>query len=156
MPRTYSKLYIHHVSAVKHRNALILPHFEKALHAYIVSIINNLGQTPIRVNGMCDHIHIAARLRPAMSPAVFVQKVKANSSKWMNEMEFLPVKFNWQEGGASFSVSESHVKSLQRYIVNQKAHHQNTSFKYEFLDLLRKNKTPPDKDHLPEFFEGLY
>lgn len=156
MPRTFSKLYIHHVSAVKYRNALILPEFEKRLHDYIVGLIRELGQTPIQVNGMPDHIHIAARLRPSMAPAVFVQKVKANSSKWVNEMEFLPAYFNWQEGGGSFSVSETHVESLRRYIINQKAHHRKNSFKYEYLEMLRKNGVDPESDFLPEFFEGLY
>ncbi len=156
VPRTYSQMYIHHVSAVKYRNALILPEFENELHSYIIGIIKNLGQTPIRVNGMWDHIHIAARLRPAIAPSVFVQKVKANSSRWINDNEFLPVEFNWQEGGSSFSVSETHVKSLGEYIANQKVHHQKVSFKYEFLELLRKNNVPPDGDHLPEFFDGLY
>ena len=157
MPRTFSKMYIHHISAVKYRNALILPSFENELHQYIIGIIQNLGQTPVRVNGMCDHIHIAARLRPAMSPAVFVQKVKNNSSKWINEMGFLDRKFNWQEGGGSFSVSESHVEALTKYIARQKEHHKKVSFKYEYLELLRKNGINPDDDeHLPEFFDGLY
>lgn len=156
MPRTYSQLYIHHVSAVKYRNGIILPEFESQLHAYIVGIIQNLGQTPIQVNGMCDHVHIAARLRPAMAPAVFVQKVKANSSRWVNDNEFLSVEFNWQEGGGSFSVSETHVPALSRYIANQKKHHGQVPFKTEFLNLLRKNKVEPDPDHLPEFFDGLY
>lgn len=94
MPNTFSKLYIHHVSAVKYRQALILPSFEEELYKYIVGIIKNLGQRPLQVNGMPDHIHIAARLRPAMAPATFVQKVKANSSKWINELGFLPQKFS--------------------------------------------------------------
>jgi REP element-mobilizing transposase RayT len=156
MPRTFSQLYIHHVSAVKYRKALILPEFEKELHNYIIGIIENLGQTPIQVNGMPDHIHIAARLRPAMSPAVFVQKVKANSSKWINDSGFLPVYFNWQEGGGSFSISQGHVERVRRYIMNQKEHHRKDSFKYEYLDLLRKNGIDSDSEHLPEFFEGVY
>jgi REP element-mobilizing transposase RayT len=149
-------MYIHHVSAVKYRNALILPEFEKELHAYIIGIIKHLGQTPIQVNGMCDHIHIAARLRPAMAPAVFVQKVKANSSRWINDNEFLDVEFNWQEGGGSFSVSETHVEALRHYVKNQKEHHKKASFKYEFLDLLHQNNVKPENDYLPDFFDGLY
>lgn len=156
MPRTFSKMYIHHVSAVKYRNALILPEFEPELYAYIIGIIKRLGQTPIQVNGMCDHVHIAARLRPAMAPSVFVQKVKANSSKWINDNGFLPAEFNWQEGGCSFSVSETHMEALRQYIINQKEHHKEVSFKDEFIDLLQKNSLPKDSEHLPDFFDGLY
>ena len=156
MSKTLSKMYIHHVSAVKYRNALIFPEFEDQLHKYIIGIIKNLGQTPIQVNGMCDHIHISARLRPAMSAAEFVQKVKNNSSKWINKNEFLTIPFNWQIGGASFSVSETHVGALRKYIARQKEHHKDLSFKYEYMDLLRKNGIRAEPDELPEFFEGLY
>jgi REP element-mobilizing transposase RayT len=153
MPNTFSKLYIHHVSAVKYRQALILPSFEEELYKYIVGIIKNLGQTPLQVNGMPDHIHIAARLRPDMAPATFVQKVKANSSKWINDQGFLPQKFNWQTGGGTFSVSRTHVDALRHYIKNQKAHHAKKSFRKEYLDILRRNEIEPDPAYLPDFFE---
>jgi len=52
-------------------------------------IIKNLNQFPIQVNGMADHIHILARLRPTIAPSVFVQKVKSNSSRWINAQGFL-------------------------------------------------------------------
>jgi REP element-mobilizing transposase RayT len=123
MPNTFSKLYVHHVSAVKYRRGLILPEFENRLYRYIIGIIKKLNQIPIQVNGMCDHIQIAARLRPAMAPAVFVQKVKASSSKWINENGFLPMKFAWQVGGGTFSISETHVAALTNYVKNQKQHH---------------------------------
>jgi len=153
MPNTFSKLYIHHVSAVKYRQALILPSFEEELYQYIVGIIKNLGQTPLQVNGMPDHIHIAARLRPAMAPATFVQKVKANSSKWINDQGFLPQQFNWQTGGGTFSVSRTHVDALRLYIKNQKAHHAKKSFRQEYLDILKRNEVEPDPEYLPDFFE---
>ncbi|MEQ8702365.1 MAG: IS200/IS605 family transposase [Phaeodactylibacter sp.] len=153
MPNTFSKLYIHHVSAVKYRQALILPSFEEELYKYIVGIIKNLGQTPLQVNGMPDHIHIAARLRPDMAPATFVQKVKANSSKWINDQGFLPQRFNWQTGGGTFSVSRTHVDALRHYIKNQKAHHAKKSFRKEYLDILKRNEIEPDPDYLPDFFE---
>lgn len=156
MPNSFSKLYVHHVSAVKYRQALILPEFEDRLHHYIIGIIKELNQTPIQVNGMPDHIHIAARLRPTMAPSVFVQKIKTNSSKWINANDFLPHQFAWQVGGATFSVSESHVEALRNYVKNQKEHHRKTSFRDEYLQLLKRNGIDPDQDFLPEFFEGLY
>ncbi|KGE88102.1 MAG: IS200/IS605 family transposase [Phaeodactylibacter xiamenensis] len=153
MPNTFSKIYIHHVSAVKYRQALILPSFEEELYKYIVGIIKNLGQTPLQVNGMPDHIHIAARLRPDMAPATFVQKVKANSSKWINDQGFLPQRFNWQTGGGTFSVSRTHVDALRHYIKNQKAHHAKKSFRKEYLDILKRHEIEPDPTYLPDFFE---
>ncbi len=153
MPNSFSQLYIHHVSAVKYRQALILPEFEVQLCQYITGIIKKLDQFPIRVNGMPNHIHIAARLKPSMAPAVFVQKVKANSSKWINSNNFLPTQFAWQTGGGTFSISRTHVKALDIYIRNQKEHHKVVGFKEEYLILLKANGLDPETDHLSDFME---
>jgi len=153
MPNTFSKIYIHHVSAVKYRNALILPSFEEKLHKYIVGIIKELNQIPLQVNGMADHIHIAARLRPAMAPSKFVQKIKTNASRWINENGFLPHEFAWQVGGGTFSVSQTHVPALTTYVKNQKQHHRKKSFREEYLEVLEKNGILPDPKFLPEFFD---
>ena len=45
MPNSFSKLYVHHVSAVKYRQALILPEFEDRLYQYVIGIIKELNQT---------------------------------------------------------------------------------------------------------------
>ncbi|MFT5764058.1 MAG: putative transposase, partial [Saprospiraceae bacterium] len=86
---------------------------------------------------MPDHIHIAARLRSDIAPSVFVQKVKANSSKWINASGFSSQEFAWQTGGATFSISETHVEALQKYIISQKEHHKQVSFRSEYLKLLK-------------------
>ena len=156
MPNSFSKLYIHHVSAVKNRQALINREFEDRLYQYIIGVIKELNQIPIQVNGMADHIHIAARLRTTMAPAVFVQKVKTNSSKWINSNNFLSQQFAWQVGGATFSISETNVAALKNYVKNQKEHHQDVSFRDEYLLLLRNNGIDADNDYLPKFFKDLY
>ena len=156
MPNSFTKLYVHHVSAVKYRNSIILPEFEDRLYKYIIGIIKELDQTPIQVNGMPDHIHIAARLRPDMAPSVFVNKIKANSSKWINEGGFLSQKFAWQTGGATFSISKTHVPAVQNYIKNQKEHHFKSSFRTEYLKLLKDYEMDSKKDYLPQFFSEIY
>lgn len=153
MPNTFSKLYIHHVSAVKYRQGLILPKFEDQLYKYIAGIIIGLNQTPIEVNGMPDHIHILARLRPTMAPSEFVQKVKANSSKWINERGFLEHDFAWQRGGGTFSVGERNVDIVRKYIQNQKIHHQKSTFEGEYLEILKDNRLDSKSEYLPDFFD---
>ena len=153
MPNSYTQLYIHHVSAVKYRHALILPEFETRLYKYIMTIGNNLNQTMINVNGMPDHIHILARLRPDITPSSFVQKIKSNSSRFINENKFLNSKFAWQTGGGTFSVSRTHVDIVNAYISNQKNHHKTTSLKKEYINLLKENKIEFEEKYLPDFFD---
>lgn len=154
MPKTYSQIYFHYVFTPKYRNALLKPHFEEKLYKYISGIIDNLGQTLIQINGMPDHIHILVRLKPNMPSSTFIQKVKANSSKWINEQKFLPEKFNWQTGGAVFSVDYRKVDVVKRYIANQKKHHakKGNGFKKEFVRFLDSYDVDYEIDDIEQFF----
>ena len=153
MPNTYSQIYIHYVFSPKYREALISNAFEEELFRYVTGIVKNLDQHLIRINGMPDHCHMLVRLRPAIAPAKFIQTVKANSSNWINEKGFTPHKFNWQTGGGVFSVSHRNVPELINYISNQKEHHKKSSFKDEYVKLLRHYGVEFDSRYLLDFFE---
>ena len=152
MPKTYSKIYLHYIFTPKYRNAIILPEFEERLYKYISGIVKSLDQTLIQINGMPDHIHLLVRLKPTMASATFIQKVKGNSSKWINEQKFLPKKFRWQIGSAVFSVDYRKVDIVKNYIKHQKEHHNNVPFKKEFVKILDAYKVEYDKDDIEEFF----
>jgi putative transposase len=62
--------------------------------------------------------------------AEVVQKIKANSSRWMHEQANVG-SFIWQEGYAAFSVSMSHSEATIAYIDNQAQHHEKRDFKTE-------------------------
>jgi hypothetical protein len=47
--------------------------------------------------------------------------------------------FAWQEGYGVFSVSESNMEQVRRYIENQSKHHQALSFEDEFIGFLEKH-----------------
>lgn len=153
MPNTYSQIYLHCVFSPKYRQSLIIPEIEPLLYKYIYGIARNLNQTLIRINGMPDHVHLLVRIRPAISPSTFVQKVKANSSKWINENNFFNHHFNWQAGSGIFSAGHRHLSHLVKYIDNQKAHHKRSTFKTEYLDLLVSNDIDYNREYLPDFLE---
>lgn len=153
MPNTYSQIYLHFVFSPKYRQALINHAFEVELFKYITGIVKNLDQNLISINGMPDHCHLLVRLRPAMASSKFIQAVKTNSSRWINEKKFLPDKFSWQIGGGIFSVSPNGVPAVVRYIENQKKHHKKANFRDEYLQLLKKSGIKFEKEYLLDFFE---
>ncbi len=57
-------------------------------------------------------------------------------------------RFEWQVGYGIFSVSESRVEKVRRYIQNQEAHHKKVSFKDELIALLKKNGISYDERYL--------
>lgn len=65
MPNTFSQIYIQLVFAVKGRKNFINSSWEEELYKYISGIIKNKEQKLLAINGMPDHIHILAGLKPS-------------------------------------------------------------------------------------------
>ncbi len=152
MPNTYSQIYLHIIFSPKSRESLILPDFEDKIYQYISGIIKKLDQNLIQINGMKDHIHLLVRLKPAIAPSIFVQKIKSNSSKWINEQNFIDSKFSWQSGGGIFSIDYRRVSKVSTYIKNQKEHHSKKTFKEEYLDILKAYDIDYNDEYLIDFF----
>jgi len=78
-----------------------------------------------------------------------LRDLKANASGWINESGLLRSdRFAWQQGYGAFTVSESQVEKVRRYIRNQEAHHRKMTFEEEFIVLLRANGIEYDPEHL--------
>ncbi len=148
MSSTLTNLIYHAVFSTKDRYNLIRIEFEEELHSYICGIIKGEDGSVIRINGTADHLHILLKCPAKISFSDMMRKIKGNSSKWLNEGLSAGIKFGWQNGYGAFSVSESIVPRVSEYIINQKAHHRNLSFKEEFILLLEKNKVKYDEQYL--------
>ncbi len=146
MPQSLSKVYIHLVFSTKERRFLIAPEHKDALHAYIAGILNNLGSQAVVINSMPDHIHILFNLSRTVTIAKVVEEVKTSSSHWMKAK--VQCWYGWQGGYASFSVSESQIGTVTRYITKQEEHHQKLSFKEELRALLKKHRLDFDERYL--------
>ena len=153
MPNTYSQILIHVVFCVKGRAHLIDKKWRKELHSYISGIITAKGQKSIIVNGVENHVHCFIGLKPSMSLSELIREVKNNSSKFINEKQFVKSKFQWQEGFGAFSYATSQVKNVYNYILNQEEHHKKSSFKQEYLDLLETYEVDYDEKYLFDFLE---
>ena len=137
MANTYTQIHVQFVFAVKFRNGLIHTSFKEELYQYISGIIKANNHKLLAINGMPDHLHIFIGMRPTQSISDLLQDIKGSSSKWINENNFLKVKFEWQEGYGAFSYSKSHVNNVINYIQNQENHHKKETFKEEYLKFLK-------------------
>jgi len=137
MPNTYSQLYVQIVFAVKGRQNLISKNNCEELHKYITGIIQNREQKLLAIYCMPDHIHIFVNIKPSISISDLVRDIKANSTKFINENNWIKGKFSWQEGFGAFSYSKSHVPNVIRYIQNQEIHHRKETFLDEYRRMLK-------------------
>ena len=139
MAGTYTNLLFHIVFSTKRRTGLITPELEPDLYAYIGGVIRNQGGKLLDAGGMNDHIHLLLKSKPNVALSDLVRNIKANSSKWINESKWKIRKFGWQDCFAAFTVSESQVEIVSKYIQSQMVHHRRRDFKAELLFLLKKN-----------------
>ena len=152
MPGTFSQIYIQIVFAVKDRQNLIGDTWKTELCRYVAGIIKGKDQKPIIVNAMSDHIHIFVGLRPAMPISALVRDIKNNSSNFINARKLVKRKFAWQIGYGAFSYSHSQIGKVYDYIANQERHHKKKTFKYEYIELLKKFQVEFDERYLFEWY----
>jgi putative transposase len=149
MPNTYTNLLFHVVYGTKYRKPLIGHDWQDDLYGYIGGIIRSEKGVLLTAGGMPEHVHLLAKLPPTIAVSDMLRLIKTNSSKWANDRDDVPY-FEWQVGYAAFSVSESQADRVQRYIQTQREHHRTTTFREEYLALLRKHKIEFDERYVFE------
>jgi hypothetical protein len=70
--------------------------------------------------------------------AKVIEEVKKTSSKFLKELEDGSNEFSWQIGYGAFSVSSSKLEVVRKYILNQKEHHMNLSYKEEIEKFIKE------------------
>lgn len=136
MGQSLSKVYIHIVFSTKNQKPFIKKEFREGLQAYIVGILSGLGSFSHELYANPEHIHILATLPRTLTQAVFVQKIKTSSSKWLKNAGVKD--FAWQNGYGVFSVSASKVDVVKKYIFNQEEHHKKVDCKEELKGFFKE------------------
>jgi len=139
MSDSYTNLLYHIVFSTKDRRPLITPEYEVRLYDYLGGTIRKVGGISLELNGTEDHVHLLAKLRPDCALSDVLRDLKANATGWMHDAFPALKNFSWQRGYGAFTVSQSHVEAVRRYIARQKEHHQKISFRDEFIQFLQEN-----------------
>src|SRR5690606_39754257 len=90
--------------------------FRDDLHRYISGVLKNDNIFPLAIGGWLDHVHMFFELPPTQNLSDIMRRIKAVSSKWINDNRLVSGKFQWQEGYGAFSdrkstrLNSSHVK----------------------------------------------
>lgn len=144
MSHSFYNIWIHLVFSTLDRKPLITDKEEKNIHKYIAKQFAETGNNVKIINGMPDHVHCLFQQNPNKSAAEIIKHIKGVSSHWINQNNIVPVKFAWQKGYGLFSVSESQVSRVYKYILDQKKHHAIRTFEKEFNEILKRNNVCND------------
>jgi len=130
---------------------MITNDIKEDLYKYISGIVNNQKQNLLIINGMPDHVHILLNCRPDVNLSNSVKEIKEHSTKYLNNEKMLGGKFYWQAGFWAFSVSKRDLDMIINYIKKQEVHHQKSSFKNEYIQILKENEIEFKEQYLFDF-----
>jgi len=149
MPQSLVKIYVHIIFSTKnHVHFLAHDTIRNQMHAYLAKIFMNYDSPAIIVGGANEHIHELVQVSKNYLIPKIIGEVKRSSSKWVKNKSTFLSKFQWQNGYGAFSVGQSMIPNLKKYIVNQIKHHHKISFKEEYIAFLKKYKIDYDERYL--------
>jgi len=149
MPQSLSAVYIHLVFSTKERRHFLRDKARReSLHAYLGGISKQLECPPLLVGGVEDHVHLLARFARTITQAEWVKELKRVSNLWLKEQNKDFRDFAWQGGYADFSVSQSNLEQVKKYIAGQEEHHRKMTFQDEVRTLLRKHDLEWDERYV--------
>ncbi len=149
MPQSLARVVLHVVFSTKNR----FPFLQDAalrtrLCAYMAVVLQEIGCEPILINGVEDHVHILCNLSRTVTIATLVEKAKTPASKWLKEQSAELHNFHWQGGYGTFSVSQSNIDAVRKYVAEQEEHHRSWSFQDEFRALCKKHEIEIDERYV--------
>ena len=148
MPQSLARIYLHLIFSTKDRAPVINDKIRDALHAYMATVVKNLGCHANLINSVKDHVHLLFELGRTVAVSEVVENVKKSSSKWIKTQPTGAADFAWQNGYGVFSVSHSNLESVRDYIASQREHHRKRTFQEELRTLLEKHGVEYDERYI--------
>lgn len=148
MPNSYCNLLYHIVFSTKDRRPWLTRERRPKLFDYMGGVVRNRGGILLAANGIEDHVHAFAKLRPDKPLSGVLRDLKTGSSGWLSQFFRDLDDFKWQNGYAAFTASASQVDDVKKYIAKQEEHHRKFDFRGELIAMLRANEIEFDERYL--------
>ena len=149
MAQSLSKLWTHLLFSTKDRFPFLTEReTQRDMHAYLATVLRSHDCQTVIVGGAKDHVHALFALSRKHSISSVVKEIKRTSSSWIKDMSASHKKFHWQNGYGAFSVSQSHLDQVIRYIETQEQHHRRVTFQDEYRGLLERYQIEYDERYV--------
>lgn len=134
----FIRIWLHIIWSTKNREKLITKALKPKLLQHIQHYTREKQIFIDSVNCTSDHIHLLISLGASQSASKIIGIIKGESSHWINKSKLTKTKFEWQDEYMVYSVSESVISKVRKYIANQEEHHRNKSFQEEYSEFRKK------------------
>ena len=149
MAQSLSRLWTHLIFSTKDRYPFLSDRMVRTeIHAYLAEMLRAQNCETLIVGGVEDHTHALFALCRTLPIARVVKEIKRTSSGWIKTTSSKLAKFHWQGGYAAFSVSQSNLAEVIRYIENQEEHHKRVTFQDEYRAFLKAYEVEYDERYV--------
>jgi putative transposase len=135
---SWVRIWVHTVFTTKNREPLLNATVRQSVFQHIKQNAAKKDIWMDCVNGYSEHAHCLLSLKKNQTVSQVLQLIKGESSRWINNENLIKKRFSWQDDYWAVGVSESHVRSVRRYIQNQEEHHRVKSFSKEIEEFMKK------------------
>ena len=150
MPQPLAKIHLHLVFSTRNRERILANEDRPDLHAYMGGILKGMDCMPIEINSEPDHVHGLFMLGRTVAVSEVVAGLKKSATDWLRARSLRHAGFHWQSGYGVFSVSQSAVETVRKYIRNQRDHHRGKTFMDEYRAMLEKHGMEYDERYVWE------
>ena len=139
MSQSLTNVLVHLIYSTKNRERLITDAVRDELHRYSAAIFKTCGCPAILINSVEDHVQRCSPLARTAAISDVVEEVKKSTSKWIKTKGTAFSQFYWQSGYGAFSVSQSNLDQVLKYVANQAEHHRRKTFQEEYREFLKRH-----------------
>ncbi len=137
---SYIKIWVHCVWTTKNRVPYLIKEIRDEVLLHILNNAKSKGIYIDHINGYHEHLHALISLGGKQNISDIIQKIKGESSFWINKTKLTRIKFEWQDDYYAVSIGISQLNNLRKYIRNQVKHHQRVSFQEELDKIIEEYK----------------
>jgi len=149
MSQSLSDVLLHIIYSTKERQPFLQDaQVRRELHRYVGGILKKRKCPLVEINSVVDHLHLLCRFDRNITIADLLRDLKASSSGFIKNKYQDLRGFQWQSGYGVFSVSQSQVPRVRKYIVDQEKHHLRQSYQEELRKLLIKHEIEFDERYV--------
>ena len=148
MSQSLAKLWIHLIFSTKGRKPFLDAVVRSELHPYLATVLKGMDSPALIINSVEDHAHVLFHLSKKHALCDVVEEAKKSTSKWLKSKGDPYASFYWQGGYAAFSVSQSNVEEVRRYIERQPEHHRRLNFQDELRAFFKRYQIEYDERYV--------
>jgi putative transposase len=135
---SYLKIWVHCVWTTKKRIPYLTIGIKDKVIFHIRENAKVKGIYIDHINGYNEHLHALISLGGKQNISDIMQKIKGESSFWINKNKLTRQKFEWQDDFYAASIGIPQLDNLRKYIRNQEKHHQKIIFQEELDSIIEE------------------